>query len=267
MIKSFVKKTLVNALPQKILHPRSRSFIFIYHDVSDPSESHYWEGYSTKREVFQKQIDSLSSLVEWVTLEELLAGDSDSQKHRAALTFDDGFSSVYHSVRPFLGSRSIPFSVFVNKSAMVNDELNNGPNESLIRGSNGKRLFMNEGEVQQLRRSGVTVGSHTSSHLSLSNCSDSQLESEIRSNKDYLDSLLSQETTHISLPYGKKRHYNGKVLDTCRRAGHQFIYSSNPVPYQGNSEESLIPRIGLTNESPKDVLYLINRTRFQSIDI
>ena len=104
--------------------PNAQRFIFIYHDVSTPSESHHSPLYSTTPENFKNQIDFINSRFECVQLDELLLSEKLSLKRKyAAITFDDGFYSLLSQAHPLLASKSIPFSVFLNKTAIEKNQL------------------------------------------------------------------------------------------------------------------------------------------------
>jgi peptidoglycan/xylan/chitin deacetylase (PgdA/CDA1 family) len=100
-----------------------RKFIFCYDDIST-AQSSYHAGhlYSHDPSVFAAQIDFLSRLFEWKSLEELLR-PIEHRRHQAALTFDDGFRSVRDVAMPILEAKGIPFSVFVSRSAIEHNFL------------------------------------------------------------------------------------------------------------------------------------------------
>jgi peptidoglycan/xylan/chitin deacetylase (PgdA/CDA1 family) len=104
--------------------PPDQKVVFIYHDISNPGEPHHSTHYSTTPEKFKEQIDFISKRFEILQLDELLQNESLSPKKKyAAITFDDGFYSVRLHALPFLKSRSISFSVFLNKTAIEKNQL------------------------------------------------------------------------------------------------------------------------------------------------
>ncbi len=103
----------------------SRRFIFFYHDVSDEKEPHFSaEHYSTTVSNFKKQIRFLTRKYEIVPLDVLVTDfDLSRKKHYASVVFDDGFFSVAETALKILAAEQIPFAVFVNKAAIVFDQL------------------------------------------------------------------------------------------------------------------------------------------------
>jgi peptidoglycan/xylan/chitin deacetylase (PgdA/CDA1 family) len=103
----------------------SKRFIFAYHDVSDEKEKHFsGEHYSTTVDNFKRQIGFLARKFEIIPLDALVTdADLSRKKHYASIIFDDGFFSVAETAQEILAAEQIPFAVFVNKSAIVFDQL------------------------------------------------------------------------------------------------------------------------------------------------
>ena len=103
----------------------SKRFIFLYHDIAEETEKHYSDYYySTTPESFKRQIAFLARKFELIPLESLVTDAGLSRKkHYASIVFDDGFLSVAEIARKILDAEQIPFALFVNKSAMLFDQL------------------------------------------------------------------------------------------------------------------------------------------------
>ena len=65
-----------------------------------------------------------------------------------AITFDDGYISIYDTAWPLLKARGWPFTVFVNSE----------PHDQ------GKPLFMSWDQLRELHAAGATIANHTVSH-------------------------------------------------------------------------------------------------------
>ena len=130
-----------------------------------------------------------------------------------------------------------------------------------------ERAYLDEAEIQQLVAAGVTIGSHSATHKVLAECDEAALKEEVLDNKLYLEHLTGSEVRHLALPFGKREHYNEKVLDYCYSVGHQYVFSTNPSYFELKSQQRLIPRIALLNETPEELLFAINRPLLKKIDI
>jgi len=103
----------------------SKRFIFLYHDIAEEKEKHYSDVYySTTPDNFKRQIAFLARKFELIPLDALVTDARLSRKkHYASIVFDDGFLSVAETARKILVAEQIPFALFVNKSAMLLDQL------------------------------------------------------------------------------------------------------------------------------------------------
>jgi hypothetical protein len=101
-------------------------------------------------------------------------------------------------------------------------------------------------------------------------CDDEALSEEIDANKIYLEHLTGLPVRHLALPFGKREHYSDRVLEHCRQAGHEFIFSTNPTFFDLSSSyfhRRIIPRIPLTEQTLAETTFIINRPLLKSIDI
>jgi peptidoglycan/xylan/chitin deacetylase (PgdA/CDA1 family) len=268
---NFIKNAVSKVLSQRVLAPVSSRFIFVYHDVSEPDSPQYSDLYSTDTKIFKAQIDFLKENFQLVSLDEILSIPPEKQKNRlAAITFDDGFLSVKETAMPYLVSLNIPFTIFLNSTAIEQNFLPYDQFDEINR-KYDRRVYLNANEVRELAAAkGVTIGSHTANHRTIGNCDEKELREEIDANKAFLENLTGSEVAHLAIPYGKREHYNQSALDYCRKAGHKFIYCTNPVYFKESWTENdsrPIPRIGLTNQTPQELCFLINRPLIKKIDI
>lgn len=267
----FIKKGVMKALSWRLLIQSGRRLVFLYHDVSEPEEAHHSGLYSTNPQVFQDQLEFLIRNFRLLPLDEILSPELDTSRKRcAAITFDDGFVSVKETVRPYLSAKGIPFTIFLNRMAVTENRLFNDSDNGKLERGNGAKVFLDEDDVRSLSRAGIDVGSHTATHRRLVDCDNETLREEIEGNKLYLERLTGQPVRHLALPFGKREHYDEHVLEHCRQAGHEFVFSTNPTFFDSSSEyyqRRLIPRIGLTNQTPAEMTFMINRPLLKTIDI
>lgn len=101
---------------------RKNPKVILYHDCSD-SETDYVSGLecTTAPEVFSAHIDYLQRHYRLVDLETILSGRAPPSA--AAITFDDGYSSVYRNAYPCLKKAQAPATVYLISSVVDNRAL------------------------------------------------------------------------------------------------------------------------------------------------
>ncbi len=267
---SLLKKVLTKGLSRTVLAGPGKRFIFLYHDISDPDAPQHSALYSTRVRGFRQQVELLARHFKLVSLDEIVTQTRDGTERLASLTFDDGFLSVREEALPFLSSRGIPFAVFINRAAVNDNRLFYGAETPDINRSYDRKVFLDEEDVKHLAGRGVCIGSHSSTHRVLSACGDEELREEVLENKVYVESLIGGEAKHLALPFGKREHYDERVLRFCYSVGHDYIYTTNPTYFIGahpSSARRPIPRVTFLNESKEEMLFYINRPLLKTIDI
>jgi peptidoglycan/xylan/chitin deacetylase (PgdA/CDA1 family) len=260
-----LKRFASEILSRKFLVPGNKRFVFVYHDISNPGDPQYSELYSTTVSQFRTQIELLASLFDLVPLETIVSRES-NEKHMASITFDDGFLSVKENAMDYLLQRGIPFAVFLSYRAIKENYLDYGPEFSSLNRRFQQKVYMDEEDIADLASKGVLIGNHTYGHSNLSKCSLSELDHEMALNKRLLEELTGKEIEHLALPFGKREHYNDLVLERCYETGHRYVYSTNPS-YFSSVNGGPVPRIGLTNQSLKELIFLLNRPFIKRVDI
>ncbi len=306
-MKGLLKKIVRKGLSNNILLPfiRGRRFIFTYHDISHPDKPFFSPHNSTPYSLFLRQLALIRKNFTLISLDEIVRPDLSPDKSYACITFDDGVKSVKDMASPVLEKWEIPFAVFVNRRAVslnrlwISDmELEPDFREEMDRQYGSKdvplieslkasaafndsvpgfhmpryehsSVYMNAEDIRSLSQKGVTIGSHTCSHVVLSNTAREVQMTEIADNKAFLDDLLGQDTTHFAFPFGKKEHFTHETVEILKSAGHKYLYTSNPSSF-GKAELQepyLIPRIGVLDQDERSLCFHINRQIFKKIDI
>ena len=302
-MKNFIKN---NILSRDFILPLKKGyrFIFIYHDISDPNSGHYSPSYSTTKIRFKEQISFLSDHFEFVDLD-AITQEEPFKQNVASIIFDDGFKSIETEGVPFLKKMGIPFAVFLNRCAIENNRLwvndlilnkaqflkdyklkdilnndsvdykvfendvsfNNGLSNMNLLENTRHQIYLNKSDVLKLKENGAIIGNHGSFHANLTMCDTEMLEKEVVENKKYLESLINSKITHYAYAFGKKEHYSLRAMEIIKNSGHMFSYTSNPSAFKEKFNQYTIPRIGLTNESPAQIMFYINRQFMKSVNL
>jgi peptidoglycan/xylan/chitin deacetylase (PgdA/CDA1 family) len=116
-------KNIIGKIP--VIALNGKRFIFCYHDISTPQEPHFaGDHYSTEINAFKEQIEFFKSNCNLVSLEDIVLKETlPKNKVHIAITFDDGFYSVLKNAHPILKKERIPYSLFVNKEAILHNQL------------------------------------------------------------------------------------------------------------------------------------------------
>jgi peptidoglycan/xylan/chitin deacetylase (PgdA/CDA1 family) len=116
-----------------------------------------------------------------------------------AITFDDGFRNFFECAFPVLQRHGFPATVFVisefcgRRNDWASQPRNNGiPIFDLMRWS----------EVEQVARSGITIGCHTATHPRMSRLSEAEIDQELRMSRAAIEEHTGRAVDTLAYPYG-----------------------------------------------------------------
>ncbi len=76
--------------------------------------------------------------------------------------------------------------------------------------------------IEEMEREGITIGSHTSSHVLLTSETSEGVRSELAGSKQTLEAHLKKPVHHFAYPDGR---CNPAIVDAVRKAGYRFAYT------------------------------------------
>jgi peptidoglycan/xylan/chitin deacetylase (PgdA/CDA1 family) len=185
--------------------PRALCVILYYHSV--PVE---------ERRAFASQMDMirrLSTPVDLNCLDALEPG-----KQYTAITFDDAFADVIDNAIPELISRGIPARIFVTVAALARSAAwwPAGAPER-------RRPIATVGQIQNLPRGLISVGSHTMTHPQLSKLDEARIRYELVESKRQLESIVEHSVDTLSFPYGD---FSAEVIRCSHESGYQTAFTT-----------------------------------------
>ena len=274
----------------------STPFIICYHRVVenfDQSSRYTIPSMLISAKMLEQHIDWLGQRFSLVSLDDIGLYEESERSFRrpaAAITFDDGYSDVFHHGFPLLKRKGVPAAVFV-----VTDLMGTGRPQPFDRLYGLLRLIESEGVplAQRVRRavraagfdldvgsavpdadepfrimtlllnrmplesveqiivelqrsahlapevcdelapltwdmigrmhdSGITIGSHTSSHALLTSESLETVKRQLVDSKVALEAKLKSNVRHFAYPDGR---FNPGVVQAVHSAGYRFAYS------------------------------------------
>jgi peptidoglycan/xylan/chitin deacetylase (PgdA/CDA1 family) len=196
----------------------------MYHRVGEANNA--WESrYAISAQNFAGHMQALASkgytAVGIDALAGWLEGGPPLPDGAIAITFDDGFKGVRDHALPVLEKLGWPFTVF-----LVSDLI--GQQDVWTRSSNPSGVtypLLDENEIRDMQRRGVSFHSHTRSHASLPTLDDAQLAEQLTGSRQALAGLLGHDVNFIAYPFG---HLDERVETATRAAGYRAAFSTQP---------------------------------------
>jgi peptidoglycan/xylan/chitin deacetylase (PgdA/CDA1 family) len=135
--------------------------------------------------------------------------------HPVLITFDDGYRDVFQKAFPILRRLHMHATAYV-----ITGRIGADPHDP---------TFLTWGEMRQLERGGVAVGSHTVHHLDLPSLADSQALSELVGSRRTLERRLGHPVQWLAYPAGRE---DARIVDLTRRAGYVLATTTEPGTVQ-----------------------------------
>ena len=126
-----------------------------------------------------------------------------------ALTFDDGYRSVYTEAFPVLARYGMSATVFLTPGA---DDGHAAPGGRLspLEG----RTMLSWSEIREMHRAGIAFGAHTLTHPDLTRLPADRVEREICASQALIAAALGADVDLFAYPFGR---YDARSHDIVRR--------------------------------------------------
>jgi peptidoglycan/xylan/chitin deacetylase (PgdA/CDA1 family) len=214
----------VNSRRQATLH--MSLLILIYHSVSQTDAGRANVHWLSMRQ-FESQMQHLRTagypVLAW---REFDAGRALPERMQIALTFDDGNRSDLACAR-LLHALGLDALFFI-----VTDYL-------------GQPGYLSREDVVELRRLGMTIGSHSHRHVQLPPLDDAAVLDELRRSRQILEDIVEQPIVHFSFPGGS---YDTRTVEMSRRAGYEYLFTSDwGLNHESQSASRLWRRTSVLN--------------------
>jgi peptidoglycan/xylan/chitin deacetylase (PgdA/CDA1 family) len=215
--------------------PLARPLVLGYHAVSDgwPSEL------AVPPDELKRQLEHLL----WrgyrgTTFSELVAGDCPAKP--LAVTFDDGYVSVYENAMPILEELGIPGTIFVPTSLIGREPIAAWKGLEHWSGTQyeDELRLLDWERLREMRDQGWEIGSHTCTHARLTTLDDDALASELADSRVACTEHMGSPCRSLAFPYGS---FDRRVTAAARDAGYAAAATLRPGPFAPDSW----PRIGL----------------------
>lgn len=206
--------------------------ILMYHSVDDHSD----DPYSVSVNAFREQMSWLSENgFEVVPLSFLLqsiqARSYRQLRKKVVITFDDGYQDFLTNAMPTLLECKATATVFLVTGML-------GRRASWKKSEKHEQL-MTEDEVYSIKKRGISLGSHTSTHKNLTLLEDEDLQREIRDSYNAL-SRLGETFFVLSYPWGQWTH---RVIYAVISAGYKCALAVGEKTRLNSANMHILPRI------------------------
>lgn len=176
------------------LRPRSphRKIVLLYHSIGHSP-------LALEEAAFRRQIEWLSSAMKIVPLTRLL-GSSEAAPFQAAITFDDGYASLYAAALPILRELGATAAAFLNTGWIANESRRQS---DAAAGHHPGEEFLLWREVEELAAAGWEVGSHGVDHLDLTVQPFDIARFQLRASRARIDQMLGACSPVFSYTWGR----------------------------------------------------------------
>lgn len=121
------------------------------------------------------------------------------------ITFDDGYEDNYRVAYPILQKYNFTATIF-----LITDFVSNS------------NRYLTWSQVKEMQENGFSFGSHTLSHLFLTNASDNDIRSELTKSREAMEWRLNQKIEYLAYPGGT---YNQQVIKLAKQAGYRAAFT------------------------------------------
>ncbi|MBW3665417.1 MAG: polysaccharide deacetylase family protein [Actinobacteria bacterium] len=156
----------------------------------------------------------------------------------AAITFDDGFRSVYDHAFPVLAEFGLPATVFIVTGTLTGEQ--NEVNWLDVPQPPGGLDTMGRDEILEMHTAGIRFGSHSHLHLRLPELSDHECEQDLRQSREILEDLLGEPVPYLAYPRGL---HDERVRRAAQRAG--YTHALGLPERRETFGRYAVPRVGV----------------------
>ena len=215
------------------------SAALLYHRMGWPRLSSLVPGQYVMPGALNRQLRSLLDHTWTLSSVDEIAAHSPTtplSHRRFVVTFDDGYESVYRAAAPVLQELGVGALLFVVVDAI------GGINSWDRAAGDVEEKIVNTEQLRELAAGGFEIGSHTLTHVRLSEMTPERLKIEVEDSKHKLEDLLSREVRCFSYPYGD---YNEAVIEATRTAGYKYAFTTCLGVISADTSPLEIPRVNI----------------------
>lgn len=223
--------TAPTTLSRLLLDRRPNVRVLTYHRFGDGGRAPFM----VSADAFKRQMAFVASSGRAVSLNDVrsfLAGKTTLPANAVLVTIDDGDPSVLELAMPILQKHRIPAVAFV------------------LAGAPDGFPVMSGGQLRDLARGGVDIGSHSVSHRSIARLSPDQMRYEASESRRRLEDTLGGPITSFAYPFGTRADYSEAAAGILREAGYDIAFTSQHGTIRQGMDTMLLPRVKVESGDP-----------------
>lgn len=224
-----------------------KTLILNYHGLQDEEKNYHPDPvYSIDVEQFEWHLQIIKeNNISVVSLDDFVKNKNNISEYSIIITFDDGHQSDYDLAFPLLKKYGLTATFYV----------------SMMNIQNEKRWK----EYKEMAVAGMTIGSHSVSHIPLDLKDKNLIYSELADSKQILEENLNQEIKHFSFPFGR---FNKLSLELAKEIGYQSSASTEFGFCDKNTDLFQLKRLTIRSDTNINTFKkIINQNKFEILKI
>ena len=218
--------------------------ILAFHDVS-----------KDQVQGFREQMETIKSMTNVVSLDDILAGRMSEERINVAITFDDGYRDCIDIVTPILKELKVTATFFVSSGfvGLAEEEERNFLKANLRSDKVTNGGIIAKG-LRKLSSEGFSVGGHTCNHVDLAKLKEiNEIRKEIQNDKRELEAIIGTKVEYFAYPFGYYRNEGFDLAQILRESGFRGALTLVPGLNNADTNRYLLHRDLVNASMPMSV--------------
>lgn len=213
-----------------------KKLILLYHSVGR-------QGWAMSPAQFSEQMNWLTDHCHVMSLTQLIHAQP-SRDIQVALTFDDGYQSLYEQALPILAAKKLTAMVYLNTGWIKQVEHERQLSRADL-GHYPDEAFLLWSEVKALFQAGWEIGSHGVNHYNFAETAATLAQQELTTSKQEIEQQLNTVCVHFSYPWGRYTQNLQTIVKTC---GYHYAVAARHAQLTVRADLLALPRMNIARD-------------------